>query len=63
MWFIFSFFICTIASANEADSLRRLLSSTIPDTTRVNVMNTLSKSYFDTNPDSSVIIANSSKLV
>jgi class 3 adenylate cyclase len=63
MWFIFSFFICTIASANEADSLRRLLSSTIPDTTRVNVMNTLSKSYFDTNPDSSVIIANSSKVL
>jgi len=51
------------AFSNETDSLRRLLTTTIPDTTRVNVLNALSKSLFNSSPDSSVTIAASSKLL
>ncbi len=51
------------AFSNETDSLRRLLATTIPDTTRVNVLNALSKSLFNSNPDTSVTIAAKSKLL
>ncbi len=46
--------------ANEIDSLKKLISSNIPDSIRVNTLNALSKNYFNDNPDTSVIIADSS---
>lgn len=62
--FIFLFFTCTKSSAQQSpadSSIKKLLSTTIPDTTRVNLLNTLSKVYFNDNPDTAVIIATSSK--
>ncbi|HNR17986.1 MAG TPA: adenylate/guanylate cyclase domain-containing protein [Chitinophagaceae bacterium] len=61
--FILFFFFCfkTNAQSNESDSLTKLLSTNLPDTARVDVLNALSKSYFNTSPDTSVIIAMSSK--
>jgi adenylate cyclase len=47
--------------ANEIDSLKKILSSTIVDSTRVDVLNALCKSFFNTNPDTSIIIASSAK--
>ncbi len=47
--------------ANEVDSLKRLLSSNIHDTTRVNVLNALSKAYINSNLDSSIAIAMNAK--
>jgi len=57
------FFLCfkTDAQSNESDSLTKLLSTNLPDTARVDVLNALSKSYFNTSPDTSVTIAMSSK--
>lgn len=49
------------AKANEIDSLKRILSSNINDTTRVNVLNALSKSLFNSNPDSAIFIATNAK--
>ena len=49
------------AQLNAADSLKKLLSSKITDTVRVNLLNELSKVFFNDNPDTSVIIAMSSK--
>ncbi|MBL0356800.1 MAG: tetratricopeptide repeat protein [Chitinophagaceae bacterium] len=43
--------------------MKKLLSTNIPDTIRVNLLNALSKSLFNTNPDTSVIIAASSKAI
>ncbi len=57
--FLFSFFANCYAS--EIDSLKRILSSNISDTIRVNILNSLSKSYFNDNPDTAVIIASSSR--
>jgi adenylate cyclase len=59
------FFSCfhTIVFANEIDSLKKILSSTIVDSTRVDVLNALCKSFFNTNPDTSIIIASSAKLL
>jgi adenylate cyclase len=59
------FFSCfhTIVSANEIDSLKKILSSTIIDSTRVDILNALCKSFFNTNPDTSIIIASSAKLL
>ena len=62
--FNFLFFIClhTNAQLNVADSLKKLLSAkNITDTARVNLLNALSKSFFNDNPDTSVTIAMSSK--
>ena len=49
--------------ANEVDSLTKILTTNMADTARVDLLNTLCKSVFNTNPDTSVIIANSSKLL
>jgi adenylate cyclase len=56
-------FVCfqTNGQSSEADSLKKLLSTKIPDTSRVNLLNALSKSYFNVNPDTSVTIAITSK--
>jgi len=61
--FILFCFFCfkTNAQSNESDSLTKLLSTNLPDTARVDVLNALSKSYFNTSPDTSVTIAMSSK--
>lgn len=57
------FCFCSNVFSNETDSLQKILSGNIADTTRVNVLNELSKSYFNTNPDTAIIIASSSKLL
>ena len=59
----FLFFVCfqTNAQSIEADSLKKLLSTKITDTVRVNLLNALSKSFLNVNPDTSVTIAISSK--
>ncbi|MFM9911307.1 MAG: adenylate/guanylate cyclase domain-containing protein [Chitinophagaceae bacterium] len=49
------------AFSNEVDSLKRILSTTIDDSSRVNLLNALSKTLFNTNPDSSITIAASAK--
>jgi adenylate cyclase len=51
----------TRAQYHEADSLNSLLKAILHDTERVNILNALSKSYFNGNPDTSVLIAQSSK--
>ncbi len=54
-------FIQVGTKANEIDSLKRILSSNINDTTRVNVLNALSKVYMHDYPDSSIIMSTNSK--
>ncbi len=49
------------AQSNVADSLRKLLAKKHPDTTRVNLLNALSKSLFNDKPDTSVVISTSAK--
>ncbi len=49
------------AFSNEVDSLKKILSTTIDDSSRVNLLNALSKTLFNTNPDSSITIAASAK--
>ncbi|MEO5893481.1 MAG: adenylate/guanylate cyclase domain-containing protein [Ferruginibacter sp.] len=49
------------AQPGEADSLKKLLSVNLADSERVNLLNALSKSFFKGNPDTSVLIAMSSK--
>jgi adenylate cyclase len=51
----------TIAFANEVDSLKKILATTIVDSIRVDVLNELCKNLFNTNPDTSIIIAGSAK--
>ena len=58
---LFSFCHHTKAFCNEIDSLKRLIASNVHDTTRVNLLNSLSKLFFNDNPDTSVTIAASSK--
>jgi adenylate cyclase len=53
----------TTAFANEVDSLKKILSTTIADSTRVDVLNALCKSLFNTNPDTSITIATAAKLL
>jgi class 3 adenylate cyclase/tetratricopeptide (TPR) repeat protein len=55
--------IHTNAFANEIDSLKKTLSTTIADSARVDVLNALCKSLFNTNPDTCIIIASSAKLL
>ncbi len=52
---------CTTVFANEVDSLKKILSTTIADSIRVDVLNALSKSFFNTNPDTSIVIATTAK--
>ena len=61
--FIFLFFLCIKHKAycNDVDSLKRLLSTKVHDTTRVNLLNELSKQYFNDKPDTSIIIAATSR--
>lgn len=49
------------ARANEADSLKKLLATNPVDSVKVNLLNALAKTYFNDNPDTALIIANSSK--
>ena len=58
---LFLFCFQTNAFCNEVDSLKKILSTKLPDTTRVNLLNALSKAFFNDNPDTSVTIAMSSK--
>lgn len=51
------------AYSGEIDSLKNLLLTEIHDTTRVNLLNALSKNYFNDNPDTAIIIAGSSKSI
>ncbi len=52
---------CTTVFANEVDSLKKILSTSITDSTRVDVLNALCKSLFNTNPDTAIIIATNAK--
>lgn len=47
--------------ANEVDSLKKLLSSTLHDSVRVDVLNAFSRILSHTNPDSAILIANEAK--
>jgi adenylate cyclase len=58
---IFLACFCTTVFANEVDSLKKILSTKIADSTRVDILNALSKSLFNTNPDTSIIIATTAK--
>ncbi len=57
------FFSCfqTKVFANEADSLKKILLTSVTDSARVDVLNVLSKSFFNSNPDTSIVIANTAK--
>lgn len=59
--FLFTFCLQSSSNANDVDSLKRLLSTKVHDTTRVNLLNELSKQYFNDKPDTSIIIAASSR--
>lgn len=47
--------------ANGIDSLKNLLKTSLADSTRIDVLNALSVSYFTDNPDTSIVIAVSAK--
>lgn len=59
------FLTCFFTSvfANEVDSLKKILSTTITDSARVDVLNLLSKVLFNSNPDTAITIAISAKLL
>lgn len=46
--------------AGNPDSLKKILATNIADSSRVDLLNTLSKSYFNTHPDTAILIAISS---
>lgn len=50
-------FVCNNIFANEVDSLKKLIATKGDDTTKVNLLNTLSKKLLDDNPDTAMIIA------
>ncbi len=54
---------CNASFAGETDSLKLLLLSISNDSVKVNLLNSLSKSYFNDNPDTSVIIADEAKTI
>ena len=51
------------AHANEADSPETTAGKNPADSVKVNLLNALSKSYFNDNPDTAIIIATSSKVL
>lgn len=55
------FFFQEMATANPIDSLRRVLQQHPDDSIGVNALNALSKSYFNDNPDTAIIVANSAR--
>ncbi len=57
----FCFCFNAAVHASPIDSLKRLIATQIHDTTKVTLLNALSKAYFNDNPDTSVLIAMSSK--
>jgi class 3 adenylate cyclase len=57
-------FLCcfhAIGYASEIDSLKKLITASEEDSNKVNLLNALTKSYFNDNTDTSIIIAASSK--
>src|SRR5687768_15342770 len=60
---LFSWSSCLFVNGQqtEVDSLQKLLSGTTNNTTRVDLLNALTKSLFNDNPDTTVIIATSAK--
>lgn len=58
---LFSFCVHSKALCNEIDSLKNLISIATSDSSKVNLLNALSKSFFKVKPDTSVTIAMSSK--
>ncbi len=58
---IFLGFFYTNVFANEADSLKKILSTNIVDSAKVDVLNALCKVFFNTNPDTSIVIATTAK--
>ncbi|MBC7536590.1 MAG: tetratricopeptide repeat protein [Ferruginibacter sp.] len=61
LFFMFSF--AAVSFANEMDSLKKLLNSALTKTARVDVLNALSVSYFNDNPDTSIVVAASAKVL
>ena len=59
--FLFFFPAILFAQSHESDSLKKLLLNKVADSTRVSLLNALSKSYFKDNPDTSVKIAFAAK--
>ena len=60
---IFLFCFHSNAFSNDIDSLKKILSTKIDDSTRVNVLNSLSKVLSHTNPDSAIIVATEAKVL
>ncbi len=60
---IFSGCFHTSVFANEVDSLKKILSATITDSVRVDVLNGLSKALFNTSPDTAITISTAAKLL
>ncbi|MEO6671666.1 MAG: adenylate/guanylate cyclase domain-containing protein [Ferruginibacter sp.] len=60
---LFSFCFPANVFSNDIDSLKKILSTKIHDTSRVNLLNALSKLFFNDNPDTAVSIATSSKTI
>ena len=58
---IFLSCLCTSVFANEVDSLKKVLSTTLEDSKRVDVLNGLSKAFFNTNPDTAITISTTAK--
>ncbi|MEO0310874.1 MAG: hypothetical protein RIQ89_531 [Bacteroidota bacterium] len=48
-----------LLAAEESDSLNKLFLSSQSDTVKINLLNNISKKYFDNNPDTAIIIATS----
>ena len=61
--FIHCLLLCTVgtASANPIDSLKLVFQKHPTDSMGVDALNALSKSYFNDNPDTAIIIANSAR--
>lgn len=60
---IFLFCFHVNATANEVDSLRKILATNIEDSVRVDVLNSLSKALSHSNLDSSITIATEAKIL
>lgn len=60
---VFAFLFSHKVFASQQDSLRKLLKSQTEDTFRVNILNQLAKTYFESNPDSAIKISQASKMI